>query len=334
MEIRWRDAINLTATEAEQIRDLGAQSKSAPFADLEVLQAWSASTAHTCDVLAGFAVADERLCGLLVVSRPSNQPGDEWQLWGEQVDFGVIWTDPAQAHECWLQWFGGLQEQGVTSVLLRNLRVADPSVSAMLNAASRTNIGLDLLDRRKAPYVDLSTGHDGWLAARSASQRRQYRRAHRRFLSIPDLDLRLVESADDLGEALGDFFVLHRERRGALEKTSVYDDARTVHFLETLIHLWSPAGRVRALVARSGSRVIGVELLLVTEHTWYSFNGGWSLDFARYHVGTGLLIEAMHAARADGAYRYSLLEGEEPYKLRMADGGHQLASWRLVLPVD
>jgi CelD/BcsL family acetyltransferase involved in cellulose biosynthesis len=333
MEISWRNRIDLSALEAAQLEDLAARSKSAPFADLEVLQAWSTSMASTDETLAGFAFTDNRLCGLLVIARQEDRT-DAWRLWGDNVDFGIIWADPAHALRCWADWLIGLREHGVESVLLRNLRMADPVVSAMFQAVSQPPVDLELLDRRRAPFVDLSTGHEGWLEARSASQRRQYRRAHRRFLTIPDLDLRLSERGDDLTQTLDVFFELHRERRGELGKSTLYHDPVAVHFLQTLVKLWSPTGRVRALTACSGPRVVGVELILATERTWYSLNGGWSPEFARFHVGTGLLIEAMQAARRHGARRYSLLEGEEPYKIRMADGGHQLTSWRLVLTAD
>lgn len=324
MAVRWDTTFELSERELARLGHLAATSRSKPFADLAVLEAWL-HAAESPDLLAGVALDDGDLCGFLLLARDTATP-DTWRLWGETIDFGVVWADPDRASRCWGVWLEGLRGQGVSTLFLRNLRVADPAVSALLGVAEGAGVRLDLLDRRHAPYVDLTTGHDGWLAARTASQRKQYRRAHRRFRELPGFELEVAGSASGVAAAVEGFFALHAERRLALGRTSVYDSSIEERFLRSLAARWS-GGELRPVTVRSDGRLVGVELVIATPRTWYSLNGGWSPEFAAHHVGTGLLIEAMAAARDAGALRYSLLEGEEPYKMRMADGAIQLASW-------
>jgi len=333
MDILWSDDPQLDAQQRGLVARLARQSSSEPFGDIEVWDAWSATLPADRRVRVGLAAVGHDAVGMLALSAQAPNAGaddpTDWHLWGETVDFGVVWAQAQDAAACWDGWFEGLRERGTRRIRLRNVRMSDPAISAMVRSAERSNVRLELLDRRLAPYVDLSAGFDSWLTTRSKSQRRQYRRALRAFSSVPDRDLRLLSEPDMVEHALNTFFELHRARRATLDLSSVYDDGQAADFLRAVAKPWAEQGRLIAMLATSNSVPVGIELIIVTDSMWYSLNGGWNHDFATYHVGTGMLLEAMQAASAAGARRYSLLEGEEPYKMRMASGGHQLASWDL-----
>lgn len=334
VEISWSDDVDATSAPTDAALRLADASASTPFSDPEVLAAWLDTTPPERIVRFAEASVDGERVGLLAIAArrsTDGSPPTHWHLWGEHVDFGVVWADSRHAHGCWRGWIEGLRSRGAEVVRLRNVRMVDPAISSLFELRDDLGVATGLLDRRRAPFVDLTSGFDAWLAGRTKSQRRQYRRALRTFRTVPGLTLDFLREPSDVADALQVFFDLHRSRRADLDRTSVYDDDGAAAFLRALVPRWAERGRIGALLASGIDGPIGVELVITTPTTWYSLNGGWLGDFARFHVGTGLLLEAMLLASAEGVRRYSLLEGEEPYKLRMATGGHQLASWDLHL---
>jgi CelD/BcsL family acetyltransferase involved in cellulose biosynthesis len=323
VKVAWSSEPCIGDTDRRFLRDVGGDL--GPFADPVVLEAWLATHGRVRSVLIGRAVAEAGLVGIIVLCL---RPGDphRWRLWGDGVDTGVVAIAPGHEVDCWSAWLAAdrVAERGL---LLRNLANGHRVGEGLGRASRALGIPVELVDARSMPHVDLRGGIDAWLAGRTRSQRRQFRRSRVRFAELADRTLHEHDDRVGVAAATDEFFDLHGRRFRASGRSSQYDDPIERAFLAHMTTGLADGGRLRAFVVRSAGVAVAVDLVVTGDTTWYSLNGGWDPDLAAHHLGTGLLLHEIECAAAAGMRRFSLLDGEEPYKRRYATGAARLASW-------
>ena len=297
-----------------------------------MLSAWLDTVGADRPVWVGTAFdGDEHPAGLLVLSRrPTDQRG-RWRLWGDSVDTGSVFIEPGAEERCWGAWLADLPA-GVDELVLRNLPNVHRVTAGLHRATRAAGAASDLLDDRAMSYADLAGGFGAWEESRSRSHRRQLRRSRACFATVPQLVVEERWDADGVVAAVEDLLELHDRRFGAMRRTTLYDAPGERLFLQAMTRRLAAERGVLALVATSAGRPVAVDLTLTTATTWYSFNGGWDPELSRYHLGTGLIVEAIERAAAAGARRFDLLDGEEPYKRRYASGSRRVGTWVVANP--
>jgi len=332
MRLVWSEGPVLSAAAHDLATRVGAGRDAAPFTTATVLSAWLDTVGTDRPVCVGTVFdGGEHAVGLLVLShRPTDPPG-RWRLWGDSVDIGSVFIEPGAEERCWGAWLADLPD-GVDDLVLRNLPNVHRVTAGLHRAARAAGAPTDLVDHRAMSYADLAGGFGAWEESRSRSHRRQLRRSRARFAAVPGLGIEERWDADGAVAAVDELLALHDRRFGAMRRSSIYDALGERRLLRTLTGRLAAERGVLALVATSAGRPVAVDLTLTTPTTWYSFNGGWDPELSQYHLGTGLIVEAIERAAAAGARRFDLLDGEEPYKRRYASGSRRVGSWIVTNP--
>ncbi len=320
IDVTWSDRPWLTDADRSLVVDAG--SDCGPFAHPAVFDAWLATYGQQQPVRIGRASHDGQPVGLLVLTERPSDPGC-WRLWGSSVDVGTVVIHHGAERACWSRWLDGDEASG--PLVLRNLLNAHRSTEGLLRACREHRRATRIIDRRAMPFVDLRSGFDAWLAGRSKSQRRQFRRSLRCFERMPDVTVTAVESRDGVADALHHFFELHARRFDALDRSSVYDDPTGRDFLAAMAPALAGAGRFRAHLASRGAATVGVSLVVTSGSTWFSFNGGWDPDHREHHIGTVMLLHEIEAAAGAGAATVLAARGrgalQVPVRHRRDHGG-------------
>lgn len=158
---------------------------------------------------------------------------------------------------------------------------------------------------------------DGYLAGRSGNFRSQLGRKQRALARNHEFAYRRADSAS-LGADMATLFDLHG-RRWAGRPTAVFSTAAARSF-----HL----AFARSALARGWLRLWLLEVDGAPIAAWYGwrladrylyYQAGFDPDWGRYSPGLLLLAHTVRSSIEEGAARYDMLLGDEPYKARFAD---------------
>lgn len=119
---------------------------------------------------------------------------------------------------------------------------------------------------------------------------------------------------DDAPGFLADLIRLHGARWTARDEAGVLCDDRVRRFHEASLPALAEAGLARLYRLVIEGRVAGAHYGLQHGKAAYAYLGGFDPDFAFESPGTILLGHAIEAAVREGASRFDLLRGREPYK--------------------
>jgi CelD/BcsL family acetyltransferase involved in cellulose biosynthesis len=247
---------------------------------------------------------------------------------------------PASA---WGDLFGPACEPGheaeVSAAAVTALRaLEDPPGAIILDrielepAALDAADGLKVLAARRAelPVVSLAAGSwEDYVGGLSAKLRKRIRYTERSLSKGRSVGVREVSAAAELDPALETLFDLHDRRWAERGGSSLADPA---------------ARRFHSLFARSALergwlrlRLLEVDGVAVSAlygwrlgDSYVFYQGGFDPEWSRSSVGMVLLVDTIRAAIAEGASEFNMLVGDEPYKLRFADGSRVVRSLTLV----
>jgi CelD/BcsL family acetyltransferase involved in cellulose biosynthesis len=168
---------------------------------------------------------------------------------------------------------------------------------------------------------------DDYLASRSKKLRTKIRYEERRLARDHELSFRMTSDPARLDEDMNTLFTLHRMRWGE-ETTGVFEGQRAeMHrrlaagmLARGWLRLWIEEVDGQPAAAYHGFRYAGSE--------WF-YQSGRDPDFDRLSVGAVLLGRVIRDACEGGVLDFRMLDGAEPYKVRLADDDY-LSETRLV----
>jgi CelD/BcsL family acetyltransferase involved in cellulose biosynthesis len=190
-------------------------------------------------------------------------------------------------------------------------------ISASRTRPYRTNV---------LPWIELAgVTWEAYLAGRSRNLRSQIRRKTNGLAERHELRFRRSAAQPELDADMQTFFRLHAERwKGRGGSAALTDRSRAFH-----------ADFAAAALERNWLRLWFLELDGEPVAAWYGWRvgdryayylSGFSPRFAALSVGFVLLAQTIREAIEEGASRYDLLMGAEPYKLRFATGVQPVAT--------
>ncbi len=177
--------------------------------------------------------------------------------------------------------------------------------------AASASLGLDVLDRVRAPAVDLTAGPVERLW--KATQRRNIRNRDRR-LDAAGVKRRWDLPSDEQRRRLAAFGALHRARWEAKGTRGGSFDERRLAFLRRLSSLAGGIEGPRLLLLELDGQAIAGLVGFSFAGTFHEYMTGWDPAWARFGPGSAVIAEAMRAAQAEGASTYDFLRGTEPHK--------------------
>ncbi len=148
----------------------------------------------------------------------------------------------------------------------------------------------------------------------SAKLRSNVRRAERQ-LEAAGVEFSWVGSGQVDSSVLEAVIRLHAARSADQSWNTTFTAERRP-FHERLIDRAGPSRGPTAVIAKRGRTIVGVLYGFRWQDQFAHYQSGWDPEFARFSLGSVLVMSAMRLARADGARVFDFLRGQEPYKYR------------------
>jgi CelD/BcsL family acetyltransferase involved in cellulose biosynthesis len=185
-----------------------------------------------------------------------------------------------------------------------------------------------------APTLSLdAASFDAWLLSKSSNFRGQMRRLRRQFAA--DGGIARISTPATLQADVEAFVDLHAsrweglgERLGPSRIVEMRD--RFAAMLEDVGAAMPDAGRFRLWMLELDGKPISAQLFVAANGEVAYVNGGWDEQFARFKPAMLGILYAIEDAFARAETRIDLGGGEQPYKLRFADGNDPI-SWNILI---
>jgi len=187
---------------------------------------------------------------------------------------------------------------------------ADATVSPFLETFSTVPLG-----QKRAPYLDLTsfTDFDAYVASRSTSAMKSYRRKRRRLAETGRLDFRVHPAgthAEELGRRAIELKIEWMKTHGKVSR--VFADPSCLNSLLEFIRREGSGAFVSELSL--DERPIALEIGFVTNRRYYSYIGAMDLEFSRFSPGQLQLLETLRWCFDMKIEIFDLLPSDSPYK--------------------
>ncbi len=181
-----------------------------------------------------------------------------------------------------------------------------------------------------APTISLrEASYEEWLAGKSSNFRSQMRRATRQLVAAGGLAR--ISTRETLDSDIDAFVRLHSARWEGLGRSNIVAIAdRLPKMLRDLAATQIDSGRFRLWMLDVDGEAISAQLFLAAGGEVAYVNGGWDEQFARLKPAMLGILYAIEDAFARDENRIDLGGGEQPYKLRFADGNDPVA-WTILM---
>jgi CelD/BcsL family acetyltransferase involved in cellulose biosynthesis len=179
------------------------------------------------------------------------------------------------------------------------------------------------------PTVSLAAGSfDAWLGAKSSNFRGQMRSMRRKFAKAGGSSRATTPATLEADVAA--FLRLHLGRWEGKGESSLSDVGRQQALLTQAGRELLPSGRFRLRMLELDGEPISAQLFGEAGGEVIYCNGGWDERHAKLRPAMLGILDALEEAFERGDERLNLGPGEQPYKLRFADGNDPVA-WTLLL---
>lgn len=188
--------------------------------------------------------------------------------------------------------------------------------------------------QKRAPYLDLSSfsTFEAYLATRSTSAIKSYRRKRRRLAEVGQLTFQIHPAgarAEELGRYALELKIKWMKTHGKVSRLFA-DDACLNSLLEFLRKEGSDAVVSELSV---DDRPVALEIGFITNRHYYSYIGAMDLEFSRFSPGQLQLLDTLRWCFENGIEIFDLLPSDSPYKRAwstdLADENEWIASCSL-----
>ena len=240
-----------------------------------------------------------------------------------------------------LEWIGGVDTSDVLDFIIRP--GMEPQVleamSLGLHAAVNQNGGLDLhfipdgsptlasdhkifkdgwdftIEKEEtSPWAPLKETFDGYLTQLRGKDRHEVRRKINKLNSNLNPALRILKNEDELDEAIGAFFHLHKMSHPEKSEFMTRDMER---FFRDIAEAFLKDGTLRLAWLETDGKTIASTISFVGGRTWALYNSGYDPDYREFSPGIVLVANTIQQAIDEGLETYDFLRGPEDYKYRL-----------------
>ena len=183
------------------------------------------------------------------------------------------------------------------------------AAAVITEALDRVGFGYRVAPHTEAAGVDLPATFDEYLTGIGKKQRHEARRKRRRF--VGEMGGLRLETSEEPGPVLDDFFRLHR--RSAGRKGGFMTEPMEELFTDLL---GADGWRLDALYG-DNDLLAAVVIAYSDADGYYLYNSAYDPDLRHVSPGVVLLTELIGAAIEEGGKVFDFLKGSEPYKYRL-----------------
>ena len=212
-------------------------------------------------------------------------------------------------------------------IALENLAGDSATVEFLQNSAGQSRLRRSKQPTATCPRINLN---GGWETILKQSKRAaNFKRRLKQLEKIPDFEFRTVTAPFETGAAFERFFRLHEQRWLKNGGSELSGHPRLASFQRDLIVTLADSGSLRfdELWAEGECRasVYGLD----DGKTFYYYNAGYDLDWAKLSVGLVLIGLSVRNAIERGNSVYDFLRGDETYKFDWANDKTKLITVNL-----
>lgn len=171
-----------------------------------------------------------------------------------------------------------------------------------------------------APVVDIERGWDTVYRERtSAKKRNLHNRRRRQLAQFGVVRIAVARDEEELEPALEAAFELHRLRWSGRPDRSGFSTPSGMAFQRDALHALIPLGVPRIVTLSVNARPIAFLYYLALCGRMYIFRLAFDPRYAKASPGIVTNLAAIEAADAEGISTVEFLDGEDRYKLELAD---------------
>jgi CelD/BcsL family acetyltransferase involved in cellulose biosynthesis len=170
----------------------------------------------------------------------------------------------------------------------------------------------------------------GWEAVLKQSKRAgSFAKILKKLHKIPGFEFRSVDEPNEIGAAIERFYHLHEKRWAAEGGSELSGNPQLLSFQRELVSILATAKLIRFNELWIAGECRATNYCLEHGDTFYYYNGGYDLDWAKLSVGFIAVGLSIKDAAERGFAVYDFLRGDEKYKFEWATGTRQLVSINL-----
>ncbi len=196
---------------------------------------------------------------------------------------------------------------------LYNLLDESKSIESVQAAAQAAGLTVVEETLQPCPYIPLPESFDAYLESLDSKQahelRRKMRKAARNVLPV---STELITQAEDLEQALDDFFGLMTQEEDKLKFLTPAMRAQ----METIARAAFAGGWLELLFLKVGSQRAAAYMNFDYDNRIWGYNAGFSNAHARLSPGWLMMAEMMQRSIEAGKTVFDFMRGDEEYKYR------------------
>ena len=240
----------------------------------------------------------------------------------------LIATDwERSVYYCLLGWLQSEEAPAWDYLDLCNLPEESLSYRVLPSIFERAGLRVEVSQEDVAPHVHLPARYESYLRQIDKKQRHEIRRKQRRAERELEVDFRLIQSMDELQEAMDGFLRLQRMSRPDKES---FMTPHMERFFRIMAGRMLEAGRLHlSLLSLNGEKAAAL-MAFEYKKQLLLYNSGYDTErWASYSPGWVLLGYVIQHAIARGIEVFDFLQGDEEYKYRF--GGHDYRVMRTLI---
>ena len=179
---------------------------------------------------------------------------------------------------------------------------------------------LTVLRRLDAPVLRMPDGWEAAYASRIGPKKRSlHRRRLRQLAQLGTISWTTARSPDEVVRELDHVFEIHARRWQGRPDGSTFGVRGGHEFHREVARVLAAKDAVRILMLRINGRPVAFHYWFLLGATMYVHRLAFDPEFARFSPGQVTLLQAIANASSEGARRVEFLEGDERYKMELAD---------------
>lgn len=234
----------------------------------------------------------------------------------DYLDFIIA---PGKAGEFYEVLLDYLSQQGIKHLDLGLLRPDSTVLANLVNVAENRGCEVSTSPEDISLELELPGTWEKYLGMLNGKQRHEVKRKFRRLDEAGDINLRVVENAEEIAEQLTTFFALFKMNSN--EKAAFMND-RMMSFFRALAIAMAEAKILKLYILDLNAAPVAVSMCFDFNATLHLYNSGFDPRFRALSVGLLCKVLSIKDGIKRGRKKYDFLKGAETYKYRL--GGREI----------
>ena len=205
------------------------------------------------------------------------------------------------------------------------LRIRFAPASGVTSAAFATacaEVGVAVFERTMArsPIIELEGDFESYRRGLSKNMRKNLNRRRTRTEELGELELKIIEGADELEDGLASAFAIEASGWKGEQGTAMASEPRTRSFYSEIASWAAELGMLRLVLLQVDGHPIAFDLGLQRNGVYYSLKTGYEAEHHRLGPGATLTNDLIRYCYAMGLDRVALLGSEDEFKRKWSDG--------------